>query len=137
MSKMSITTQVGAASRAAPTEVGPAQLGRPAVRPINPLVKALKVVASLRLTVVLFALSLVLVFLGTLAQVDLSTWAATTRYFRSFFVWVPFQLFVRFGQTFFGVDKRLVVDGAFPYPGGWTLGALLLINLLAAHAEGA
>src|SRR5204862_7582294 len=26
------------------------------------------------------------------------------------------------------------VPGAFPFPGGWTLGAALLVNLLAAHA---
>jgi len=137
MSKTSITTQVGAALQKDEGGRMKDELKHPDSSFIlhpSSFRKPLKAVASLRLTVVLFALALVLVFLGTLAQVDLSTWAATTRYFRSLLVWVPFQVFVRFGQTFFGVDKDLVVNGAFPYPGGWALGALLLINLLAAHA---
>ena len=57
--------------------------------------------ASLRLTVVLFALSLFLVFSGTLAQKEVGMWTAVDTYFRSALVWIPFQLFVRFGQIFF------------------------------------
>src|SRR5438128_10074825 len=84
--------------------------------------------ASLRLTVVLFALSMVLVFVGTLAQMDEGIWTVVTRYFRSFGVWVPFQLFVKLGQVFFGVPKTVQIADhwGFPFPGGWTLGSLLL-----------
>src|SRR5713101_7643113 len=46
--------------------------------------------ASLRLTVACLALGLVLVFWGTLAQVDLGLWKAQNEFFRSFFVyWTP------------------------------------------------
>ena len=93
----------------------------------------LKGVASLKITVVLFALSILLVFFGTLAQVDEGVWTVLKSYFRSPWVWVPFQLFVQFGHTFFGVSRQTHISGAFPFPGGWLLGGLLLTNLLAAH----
>src|SRR5262245_31759163 len=93
--------------------------------------QALHLLASLRLTVVLFALSLVLVFVGTLAQMDAGIQTVVKQYFRSFFVWVPFQLFVRLGQVFLGLPSDMRVPGGFPFPAGWTLGGLLLVNLLA------
>jgi hypothetical protein len=90
--------------------------------------------ASLRLTVLLFALSLLLIFFGTLAQMDKGIYTILHDYFRTGLTWVPFQLFVRFGQVFFGVSQSLNVPGSFPFPGGWLLGTLLLVNILAAHA---
>lgn len=96
--------------------------------------KVLTVVASLRLTVVLFALSLLLIFFGTLAQMDQGIFTVLHDYFRTGLAWVPFQLFVRFGQVFFGVSLTLHIPGRFPFPGGWLLGTLLLVNILAAHA---
>ena len=45
---------------------------------------------SIRLTVVCLALGLVLVFWGTLAQVDLGLYKAQNEFFRCFFVyWAP------------------------------------------------
>src|SRR5262249_61025030 len=99
----------------------------------GPVRRLLKPVASLRLTVFLFALSIVLIFCGTLAQMDAGIGTVVKDYFRSLYVWIPLQLFVRFGQVFFGVPHLTQVGGAFPFPGGWTIGGLLLINLLAAH----
>jgi hypothetical protein len=96
--------------------------------------RALQALASLRLTVTLFALSMVLVFVGTLAQMDAGIHTVVAKYFRSWVVLVPFQLFVRFGQVFFGIPPTTSVSGTFPFPGGWTIGGLLLVNLLAAHA---
>ncbi len=93
-------------------------------------------IASLRLTVVLFALSLFLVFAGTLAQAESGNLTVIHQYFRSpTIVWIPFQVFVRFAQVFspVSIDEGLIISGAFPYPGGWLLGGLLLANLLAAH----
>src|SRR5687767_14386315 len=87
-----------------------------------------ELLASLRLTVVLFGLSFVLVFAGTLAQAEFSIQQAVDRYFRSFFVWIPFQLFVRFGQIFFSFATSWNMPGSFPYFGGWLLGAALLAN---------
>src|SRR5262249_15009113 len=61
----------------------------------------LTIAASLKVTVVLFALSIFLVFAGTLAQKEIGMWTAVDTYFRSAIVWIPFQLFVRFGHIFF------------------------------------
>jgi hypothetical protein len=104
-------------------------------QPIAPR-QVLELLASLRLTVVLFALSMFLVFVGTLAQMDASIWTVVKQYFRSWIVVVPLQHFVRFSQVFFGVDPAIQLSSAwsFPFPGGWTIGLLLLVNLLAAHA---
>jgi hypothetical protein len=46
---------------------------------------------------------------------------------------VPFKVLLTFFQTFFGVSKEAVWYGSFPFPGGWLIGGLLLINLIAAH----
>jgi hypothetical protein len=96
--------------------------------------KGLKALASLRLTVFLFVLSMFLVFCGTLAMMDNGLFATMTQYFRSFVAWIPFQVFIRLGQVFFGFPPNWNVAGSFPFPGGWTIGAVLLFNLLAAHA---
>lgn len=85
----------------------------------------LKPLASLKLTVVLFALSIALIFAATLAQVDQGIWLVMEHYFKVPIAWVPLDLFL-------GGDGR--VGGAFPMPGGVVLGAALLVNLLAAHA---
>jgi hypothetical protein len=101
---------------------------RPETRPkpgpgiIRRIVTAL---ASLRLTVVLFALSFVLVFCGTLAQVDNGIKTVVDNYFHSWLAWIPFQIFV---------PRTRLVSGGTWFPGGWIVGGGLLINLLAAHA---
>ncbi len=87
---------------------------------------ALGPLASLRLTVVLFALSMVLILGGTLAQVHEGVWSVVDRYFRSPLVWIEPQLFVP--------RSMLRIPGALPFPGGLTLGVLLFVNLVAAHA---
>jgi hypothetical protein len=75
---------------------------------------------SLRLTVVCLGLALLLVFIGTLAQVSLGLYNAQSEFFRSVFVyWHPA-----------GTHWKIPV-----FPGGWLLGGVLLINLLAAHAK--
>lgn len=98
------------------------------------LARLLGPMASLRLTVVLFVLALVLVFASTLAQMHSSNWTVVKEYYRSFYVWIPWQLFVQFAQIFFGVSSGATIPGSFPFPGGWIVGGLLLANVLAAHA---
>ncbi|MEM8680273.1 MAG: cytochrome c biogenesis protein CcsA, partial [Planctomycetota bacterium] len=98
----------------------------------NPLQDLLKRCGSLRLTVVLFALSIVLVLVGTLAQVDLTMWEVLDQYFRCWVAVVPVKVF--FPVTFFPNFPELPSWLRFPFPGGWTLGALLSLNLVAAHA---
>jgi hypothetical protein len=97
------------------------------------ILRALTAVASLRLTVVLFSLALLLVFLGTLAQKDAGNWTVVNQYFRNWWVMVPFQTLLRFGQTFLFVPDDMEFYGAFPFPGGWSIGTVLMVNLLAAH----
>lgn len=80
--------------------------------------RLIKFFTSLKLTVVLLALGLVLVFWGTLAQVTLGLYKAQNEFFRSFLVfWQPA-----------GSSVRIPL-----FPGGYLIGGLLLINLVAAH----
>ncbi len=82
----------------------------------------IKALASLRLAVVVMAMSMVLIFVGTTAQVDTGIWQVQKEYFHSFWTWIEFK-------------KVLLknVPGGFPFPGGYLLGGVLLANLLAAH----
>ena len=96
----------------------------------NLLVQFFHGLASLRLTVVLLFLGLSLVFFGTLAQVNGGIWQTVSMYFRSFIVWVPFDIFTVFSSS----RGDTPVWGGFPFPGGWTIGFLLMANLLSAHA---
>ena len=80
--------------------------------------------ASLRLTVVLFALAIFIVLAGTVAQIDMDVWEVVHHYFRSFFTWIPLRIF--FPRTW-------NIPLGFPFPGLWTVGAVMFVNLLAAH----
>jgi len=74
--------------------------------------------ASLRLTVVCLFLGMILVFWGTLAQVDFGLFKAQNEFFRSFFIhWGPK-----------GATWKMPI-----FPGGYLVGGLLLINLVTAH----
>jgi hypothetical protein len=74
-------------------------------------------IISLRLTVGLLILSMILVFVATLDQTNLGIWGIQQKWFRSFVVMQDVHGFV------------------FPvFPGGYLLGGLLLTNLAAAHA---
>lgn len=82
--------------------------------------RMVKIFTSLRLTVVLLALGLVLVFWGTLAQVNLGLYKAQNEFFRSFFIyWHPA-----------GSSLKIPI-----FPGGYLVGGLLIINLLSAHTR--
>jgi hypothetical protein len=110
-----------------PPPTQPALAPRKKVR--HPLLRLLDFVASLKVTVVLFAMSLFLVFFGTWAQVDSGIWDVVNKYFRSLFVWIPLKVL-----SFYSLPKTSSLnDVCVPYPGGWLLGAALLTNLLAAH----
>lgn len=82
--------------------------------------KTIGLFTSLRLTVACLAMALVLVFFGTLAQVELGLYVAQERYFRSLFVF----------WTLPGTGFNLPV-----WPGGYLLGTVLLLNLVAAHIK--
>jgi len=79
-----------------------------------------RIFSSLRLTIVCLTLALVLVFVGTIAQVNLGLYEVQARFFRSILIyWTPP-----------GAHWRIPV-----YPGGWLIGAVLLVNLLCAHIK--
>lgn len=86
--------------------------------------------ASLRLTVTLLAMTMYLIFVGTLAQVELGIWQVVEKYFRSAFVYVPFDVF---RSLLYPGSKETWSFGHW-FPGGFLLIGLLLANLLAAHA---
>jgi hypothetical protein len=73
---------------------------------------------SLRLTVVCLGLATLLVFVGTIAQVEQGLYQAQDRYFRSFFVyWSPW-----------GGEWGIPV-----FPGGYLLGSILALNLISNY----
>jgi hypothetical protein len=82
--------------------------------------KLWKVLTSLRLTVVLLAFGIVLVFVGTVAQANEGLYQAQERYFKQWFVW---------GISMFGYKVPIGL------PAGYLIGTLLLINLTAAHIK--
>ncbi len=100
-----------------------------------------KFLASLRLTVVLLVLSLIVVFLGTLVQEPLGLYLAQDRFFHSFFI--------DFASMTAAVKKMLQMVGVVlppstaadvlhapfipVFPGGYLLGGLLVVSLIAAH----
>ncbi len=100
-----------------------------------------KPLASLRLTLALLSLSLLLVFLGTMAQEPLGLYIAQDRFFQSAFVDLA-SMTAAIKKTLQMVYIYLPPSTASdvlnaPYipvfPGGYLLGGLLLANLLAAH----
>ena len=80
--------------------------------------KILSIFTSLKLTVTLLSLSIVLVFVGTLAQADEGLYGAQAHYFKQWIV---------IGASLFGHQVPLI------WPGGYLLGVLLLVNLICAH----
>jgi hypothetical protein len=82
------------------------------------IVQWLKPFTSLKLTIFCLACAMVLVFLGTIDQVNIGVYEAENRYFKSFL------LFFTLPRT----DLRIPW-----FPGGYLVGSLLLVNLVAAH----
>ena len=74
------------------------------------LERFVKIFSSLRLTVALLALGIVLVFIGTVAQADEGLYQAQERYFKHWWVW---------GVTMFGYKIPMLL------PGGYLIGTLL------------
>lgn len=85
--------------------------------------------ASLRLTVALFAMAIFIIFAGTFAQWQKDIWQVVDDYFRTPIAWIDFQIF--FPPSFFPSQPK--VPGGFYFPGGWLIGTLMGVNLLAAH----
>lgn len=82
--------------------------------------RLLDFISSIKLTIACLAASIILVFAGTLAQVHYGIHEVQARYFQSLFVWWPADT----------NGFRVPV-----FPGGHLLGAILLVNLIAAHVR--
>lgn len=80
--------------------------------------KIVEFFTSLKLTVVLLAFAIVLVFIGTVAQADEGLYGAQAHYFKQWLV---------LGAHMFGHKFPLIL------PGGYLIGTLLLVNLVATH----
>ncbi len=90
--------------------------------------KILKLMGSLKITVTMFGLGILLVLFGTLAQDEQSLAEVKRLYFNSWLAIVPVD--VLFPVTLFPHDVPYA--GRFPFPGGATIGLILMINLIAA-----
>ncbi len=80
-----------------------------------------KFLTSLRVTIVLLGCAIFLVFIGTVAQADEGLYQVQNRYFRHWIV---------VGTTLWGHKMPWLI-----WPGGYTLGVGLLVNLIAAHIK--
>lgn len=80
---------------------------------------------SLKLTVTLLSLSMILVFAGTLAQVDQGIWTVMDQYFRCFVAEIDLHVFF---------PRSMDIPNVWiPFPGGFLIGWLLVINLITVH----
>ena len=100
---------------------------------VMPAVRAL---ASLKLTIVLFSLAMVIVFVGSLAQSRRDVWLVMAQYFRTYLAWIDiadlfppsmFPQLANYDWNNLGKIRYL------PFPGGWLIGWVMLANLTAAH----
>ena len=176
------TDQIAAAQTRPTSKVDRNDVPKPSPRSQPPVWKrVLAPLASLKLTVVLMALSIFIVLAGTFAQTRVDIWDAIREYFRidlaaafnsnkpfvhlsELFVWIDWKLF--FPASFFpdapafpeGLQwlaaiwptqtaiqnapnalefslfgQEIVIGLGVWFPRGWTIGVVMIANLLAAH----
>jgi ABC-type transport system involved in cytochrome c biogenesis permease subunit len=89
----------------------------------------LRGLGSLKITVVMFLAAEILLLVGTLAQDEKNLPEVKAEYFNSWIAKVPLADF--FPVTIFGPSR---LTGWLPFPGGATIGLVLLMNLIAAKA---
>ena len=81
--------------------------------------------ASIKLTLTLLSLSMILIFVATLEQVRIGIRGALAEYFESMFgIW-------HYPEQFWGGEFLHAIP--LPVPGGYLLGGLLIVNLTAAY----
>jgi hypothetical protein len=110
-----------------PTTASPTPSARPksADSDVTAFERILKPLASLRITVVLFALSIFLTFVGTTMQVRFGIWTIVDELFRSVIARIEIASIFIYAWD---------IPGVIYFPGGWLIGGALLVNLIAAHA---
>lgn len=90
----------------------------------------LKALGSLKITVTMFALGTLIVFFGTLAQDELDLTQVKREYFTCWIASIPFDVLVP--VTLFPHSEPILGGFGIYFPGGATIGLVLLINLIAA-----
>ncbi len=90
---------------------------------------AVTAIASLKLTVFLLVLAVLVTWIITLEQATIDIWALKNKHFSNFFVYVPLATF--FPLNWF--PNATNVSGGFVVPSGMTIITAMLINLTAAH----
>src|SRR5262245_25674277 len=118
-----------------------------ATLPFDIVHTAMSALASLKLTVALFAFGIFIVYVGTVAQQGADIWQVVRDYFHAWTMWVDVNLLFPKQFFFFIPDIRIPAPSflvqltggyitnlnTFLAPGGLTIGSLMVINLLAAH----
>ena len=94
----------------------------------NPFWHVLKVLGSLKITVAMFTLGILILFFGTLAQDEDNLAEVKRLYFNSWIAIIPVD--VLFPITIFPHTDPY--PGKFPLPGGAMIGLIMMINLVAA-----
>ncbi|MEM8733691.1 MAG: cytochrome c biogenesis protein ResB, partial [Planctomycetota bacterium] len=90
----------------------------------------LRGLGSLKITVTMFALGIFIVLFGTLAQDELDLTAVKREYFTCWIARVPLD--VMFPVTLVPHEAPYFGGLGFYFPGGATIGLILLVNLIAA-----
>jgi ResB-like family len=103
------------------------------VRKQNPIIRIFRALGSMRITVTLLAMGLVLVYAGTAAQMNQGIWTVVHSYFRSFYVLIPFSTLIRPFAIMFESPEKVTLPGVLPFPGGFTIGAAMLLNMIFAY----
>ena len=86
--------------------------------------KILKPVASLYLTVALGVMAMVLIYAGTTVQKSMGIQDVQKQFFHSWICWIQLDSALRP----FAPAGDAVIPGGFPFVGGYTLIALLLVQ---------
>lgn len=90
----------------------------------------LKALGSLKITTTMFGLGLLIVLFGTLAQDEMDLAGVKREFFNCWVASVPLD--VLFPITLMPHEKPVLGGLGFYFPGGATIGLILLINLIAA-----
>lgn len=113
------TNTVGSRTTTATKTISPMDIARAILAPL----------ASLKLTVFLLVLSVIVTFIATLDQTRADVYQVKMKHFENLMVEVPFQTFFvpRWAPSYQNVP------GSFYIPSGITILVLMLMNLSAAH----
>ncbi len=90
----------------------------------------LKLMGSLKITVTMFTLAIFIILFGTLAQDEMDLASVKREFFNCWIARVPLD--VLFPVTLFPHDVPYLGGIGFYFPGGATIGLVLLVNLVAA-----